>query len=49
MYIYIYIYIDLTEYHASGKKLRVRISYRMVFAKKYYGHVLLIEHFDWTS
>ena len=21
----------------------------MVFAEKYYGHVLLIENFDWTS
>ena len=40
---------DLGEYHASGKKPRVRISYRMAFAEKYYGHVLLKEHFDWVS
>ena len=40
---------DSGEYHASGKKRRVRTSYRVLFAEKYYRHVLLIEHFDWTS
>ena len=37
------------KYHASGKKLRVKISYRLVFEEKCDGHVLLIENFDWTS
>ena len=36
------------EYNASRKKPAVKTFYRVVFAEKYYGHVLLIKHFDWT-
>ena len=34
---------DSGEYNASGKKPRVRTSYKVVFAEKYYGDVRVID------